>query len=226
MTKVVAGPIVVATSVPQTRRRISDGLRRAFGVASIVDASDRPAFEKLVIEHQPPVVLLGPLRGFRALEALAVIRTLSPISRTIVMADAPAEAAAIDALKLGARGYCAPTTEPAVLGKAIELVLEGEIWIGRRVMLRLLDELTERVVGAARPALAAGPLTAREQQITVLIGDGASNKEIADRLTITEKTVKAHLTKVFRKLGVSSRLQLAVQGLSAAATKVVGTEAH
>ena len=62
-----------------------------------------------------------------------------------------------------------------------------------------------------------------------MIGGGASNKEIADALTITEKTVKAHLTHVFRKLGVSSRLQLAVHGLQPAspiATKVLQTEAQ
>jgi len=221
MTKVVpAGHIVVATSVADVRRRIADSLRRAFGLATVHDARDRREFETSVIEHQPAVALLGvPLR-----------RTLSPTTRTIVMADSPAEVAAVDALKLGARGYCAPTTHPAILCKAIELVEQGEIWVGRKVMLQLLDELTQRTtVDADKPELDLACLTLREQQIADLIGGGASNKEIADALTITEKTVKAHLTHVFRKLGVSSRLQLAVQGLqpsSTLATKVLQTEAQ
>jgi len=232
MTKVVpAGHIVVATSAADVRRRIADSLRRAFGLATVHDARDRREFETFVIEHQPAVALLGvPLRGYVALEGLRAIRTLSPTSRTIVMAESPAEAAAVDALKLGARGYCAPTTHPAILCKAIELVEQGEIWVGRKVMLQLLDELTQRAtVDADKQELDLACLTLREQQIADLIGGGASNKEIADALTITEKTVKAHLTHVFRKLGVSSRLQLAVHGLQPAspiATKVLQTEAQ
>ena len=101
MTKVVpAGHIVVATSVADVRRRIADSLRRAFGLATVHDARDRREFETSVIEHQPAVALLGvPLRGYAALEGLSAIRTLSPTTRTIVMADSPAEVAAVDALK-------------------------------------------------------------------------------------------------------------------------------
>ena len=230
MTKVVVGRIVVALSPAHARRRITESLRRALGLSSVHDAKDRPELETLVIEHQPIVILLGlPLPGFVGLEALAAIRTLSPVSRTIVMADAAVQVG-VDALKLGARGYCAPTTEPAILSKAIELVQQGEIWVGRKVMLQLLKELAPRVVvDAERQDLDLGCLTLREQQIADLIGIGASNKEIAEKLRITEKTVKAHLTRVFRKLGVSSRLQLAVHGLQAGAptaTKVLQTEAQ
>jgi two-component system, NarL family, nitrate/nitrite response regulator NarL len=207
--------LVVATSHAALRRRITEGLRRTFGASSVHDAKDWSELEGRLVARRPSIVLLAlPLRGFVPLEGLGTIRTLSPVSQTIVMADPPAEGAAVEALKQGARGYCARTTDHAVICKAIELVRQGEIWVGRKVMLRLLDELTERhAVRTDQRDADLRLLTRREQQIRGLIAGGASNKEVADRLVIAEKTVKAHLTHIFRKLGLSSRLQLAVYGL-------------
>jgi DNA-binding NarL/FixJ family response regulator len=206
---------VVAASHAAVRRRIAEGLRRASGIALLDEARDRAELERSLSECNPSiVVLVDPLRGCVELEGLGTIRTLSPTSRTIVMAEAPADAAAVVALKQGARGYCALTTDPAVLGKAIQLVQQGEIWVGRKIVPRLLDELMS--LHTVRPEtldVELRRLTRREQQISELIAIGISNKEVADKLSITERTVKAHLTHIFRKLGLSSRVQLAVQAL-------------
>jgi DNA-binding NarL/FixJ family response regulator len=216
--------VVIAASDSDLRRRIVEGLRQHSAAGTLDDAKDRHEFERLLVERQPGVVLLGlPLRGFASLDGLETIRTLSPASRTIVLAHASAEIMAVEALKRGARGYCAPTTEPAVLCKAIEFVQHGEIWLGRKLMLQLLDAFTKREPNGDVADADFGLLTLREQEISRLIASGASNKEIADRLLITEKTVKAHLTHTFRKLGLSSRVQLAVYGtrsLRPIATKV------
>lgn len=216
MTKVgVAGPILVAMSATAPRRRLAEVVRRRAGGVAVLEARGRRDFDVLAVEHQPAVVVLAlPLRGFGGLDALRSLRRLSPVSRAIVLSNAATAAAALDALKLGARGYCALTIDPLVLVKAIELVEQGEIWIGRKLMLDLLEEVAPvRTAGRhAEPDC----LTAREQQIVDRIGDGASNKEIAEMLSITEKTVKGHLTAIFRKLGVSSRLQLAVHRLEPA----------
>src|SRR5919198_1806929 len=129
--------VVVAASHAAVRRRIAEGLRRASGIALLDEARDRAELERSLSECNPSiVVLVDPLRGCVELEGLGTIRTLSPTSRTIVMAEAPADAAAVVALKQGARGYCALTTDPAVLGKAIQLVQQGEIWVGRKIVPR------------------------------------------------------------------------------------------
>ena len=206
--------LVVASSDSSLRRRIATSLGRTSGIASVHPAKDRPELQRLLLDGQSSIVLLAlPLRGFVELEALRTIRVLAPTSRTIVMAEASAEAAAIEALKQGAQGYCALTTEPAVIGKAIELVQQGEIWVARTVMFRLLDELTELQTARIAKPDADLPLTPREQQVSELIAVGVSNKEVADKLSIAERTVKAHLTHIFRKLGLSSRLQLALHAL-------------
>lgn len=95
------------------------------------------------------------------------------------------------------------------------MVQKGEVWVGRKVISHLLDTLValteqerNRLLPRSEPALDV--LTPREREIVGQIGNGASNKEIAHTLKVSEKTVKAHLTSVFRKLGVSDRLHLAL----------------
>src|SRR6266550_1851533 len=112
------------------------------------------------------------------------------------------------------RGYCSRKSEPALLRTAVERVRGGEIWVGRSVTGHLLEELA--AVSRPRAPDAAkrlAGLTRRERELVALVAAGASNKEIAERLSIAERTVKAHLTSIFRKLGVSSRLHLAVYAL-------------
>ena len=104
---------------------------------------------------------------------------------------------------------------PDVHGQAVKMVQKGEVWVGRKVISHLLDtlvSLTEqqrnRSLPKADPSLDV--LTPREKEIVQQIGGGSSNKEIAHQLHVSEKTVKAHLTSIFRKLGVSDRLHLAL----------------
>lgn len=156
------------------------------------------------------------MKGLGGLERLRTIRALSPATRTILLVDSPDDASAVHALKEGARGYCSRGTDPGLLIRAVRLVREGEIWVGRKVILQLVEELA--ALHGPRAGRGDGRLrrlTPRERQISSLIAAGASNKEIADRLAITERTVKAHLTNIFQKLGLSGRLHLAIFALEA-----------
>jgi DNA-binding NarL/FixJ family response regulator len=113
------------------------------------------------------------------------------------------------ALSAGVRGYVAKTAPPATLVKAIRAVRGGEIWAERRTLTMLLDGLLERVNGAKRLAgEARALLTAREAEILQGVIQGMRNREIADRLQISEKTVKTHLGSIFRKLNVNRRAEL------------------
>jgi len=209
--------LMIASADPGLRRRLAETLARERGLPRLHEAGDRAETERLVARLTPPVLLLDlPLPGYAGLESLQAIQTLSPTTRTIVLVARPEDSDAVLALKQGARGYCSRQSEPALLRRAVQQVRDGEIWVGRSVTTQLLEELTAASTRRAPgPPRRLGRLTQRERELVALVAAGASNKEIADRLSIAERTVKAHLTSIFRKLGVSSRLHLAVYTLEA-----------
>ncbi|MEA3220561.1 response regulator transcription factor [Immundisolibacter sp.] len=143
---------------------------------------------------------------------IAGLLSFSPQTRIIALSHQPNDEEGIAALRAGARGYCNAYIDPRLLAKAVTTVQNGEAWVGRRLTDRLVA-----LVGQNAPlqvdtdgSIDLDLLTAREQQIALQIGMGSSNKLIAQRLGITERTVKAHLGSVFAKLGVHDRLQLAL----------------
>ena len=162
---------------------------------------------------RPSVLLLDlALRRLDGLEELPAIQRLSPRTKIVLLTSAPDEKEEVAALKAGAKGYCDRDIAPSLLAKAVGRIQKGEIWIGRRAISNFIEEFASLAhrVEQAIPPRALGPLTSREREIAQLVGAGARNKEIAGRLRVTEKTVKAHLTTIFRKLNLSSRSQLAL----------------
>jgi len=116
-------------------------------------------------------------------------------------------------LRRGAKGYSGPVGTD-VLFKMVDKVQQGEVWAGRKTIGALLDEyqaagdLTPREPAIAQIELQR--LTSRERQILRFLSEGASNKEIAKALSVSVSTIKAHLTKIFRKLGQPDRVRLAL----------------
>jgi DNA-binding NarL/FixJ family response regulator len=133
-----------------------------------------------------------------------------------VITHAVDDRAVVALLRAGASGCCFYDTDPATLKKAIDFVAKGQMWVSRTVIAFLLDQLTAAADAPEGGALSVATdprfaeLTPRQREIAALVGTAASNREIATRLHVTEKTVKAHLTAVFRTLGVTDRLQLAL----------------
>ena len=116
-------------------------------------------------------------------------------------------------LKAGVRGCCRSNVDPKFLKQVVTAVHDGELWIRRTLTCRLIDELgrTTAKNKAYRTSYEQlNKLTQREYDIAVRVGNGESNKQIANACGITERTVKAHLTEVFLKLGVTDRLNLAL----------------
>ena len=132
--------------------------------------------------------------------------------RVVVLANIPNDDEALAALGAGAQGYCNAYADPEVLKQVAEVAGRGGLWVGETLLSRLLGGLSQRL--AERPADDAnGPLarlSVREREIAQRVMRGENNKEIARGLDIAERTVKAHLTVVFEKLGVRDRLQLAL----------------
>jgi DNA-binding NarL/FixJ family response regulator len=169
--------------------------------------------EGMLSGRQPDVLLIDlALRDLHGAPGIADLIAFSPGTRIIAMGHQPNDDEGIAVLRSGARGYCNVHIDPRLLAKAVETVQLGEVWIGRR----LIDRLVAMVGNPAQARVEADggvdldALTAREQQIALQVGGGCSNKVIAQRLGITERTVKAHLGSVFGKLGVRDRLQLAL----------------
>lgn len=132
-----------------------------------------------------------------AKQLVAAYATLSP-------------AQAIGLFQAGARGYCNRYIRAELLNEVIRVVEHGEVWVGEQLMSGLLRALPRAVnsISSDDPLLA--PLTDREKDVIPMIIDGMANKVIARELDITERTVKAHVSSILRKLGVSDRMQLAM----------------
>lgn len=165
---------------------------------------------------KPDILLLDlALPRLGGIKGVLATRNLSPETKIVLLARSPNAKELISVLRAGAWGYCEKDIDPSLLKKAVVRVQKGEVWLKRNLVPHLIEELarlTRRRLKDSLPKLDSrlANLTPRERDVVSLVGNGASNKEIASRLTVTEHTVKAHLTAIFRKLGFSGRVQLAL----------------
>jgi DNA-binding NarL/FixJ family response regulator len=130
----------------------------------------------------------------------------------IAMSVEPSDEEALDCFAAGVRGYCNAHAAAELLVSVAEVVQQGGLWIGESLMQRLLQG-TARIplpLPAGAPPDWAALLTEREREVAVAVAEGASNKEVARKLGITERTVKAHTGAIFEKLDVRDRLQLSL----------------
>ena len=132
-------------------------------------------------------------------------------AKIVVLANTPNHTESLYALSLGARGYCHAYSEPTVLNEITTVIINGGIWLGQEFLQRLIEVSTK--LAGNRPEYVQSlleKLTKREKEVAVEAAKGLSNKEIARVLSITERTVKAHLAATFERLGAKDRLQLAL----------------
>ena len=200
-----------------------DGLRKLLEVEGnfelIGEASDGVEAIELVGRLSPDVMLLDvnmPRLG--GLDALAEIMKASPEARIIILAASVDRREIIKALRLGARGIVLKTAATELLYKCIQAVVAGEVWVGRESVPKLVDALEEFDVPKSR-RFASANLTDRERQIVEAIAGGASNRDVAQALSVSEQTVKNHLSRIFEKCGVSNRTELAVLASEGAKSK-------
>jgi len=207
-----AAIVLIASEMAGLRKEWRQAMH---GLFAMHEVSDCRSLERSLASERPSVLLLDlQLPGLDGIGDVVRIRRLRPPTRIVVLTSRPDEREGIAAVKAGAWGYAHRDIAPALLVKALDVVQRGEIWIGRKLIPPLLEEL--RALSEPPPTPRAGSdgrlgrVSARERQIAQLVGAGASNKEIGKALDITERTVKAHLTAIFCKLGISGRLQLAL----------------
>ena len=158
------------------------------------------------------LVLLGSHPGKSVIEALTTVKARRPGLNVIVTGSNLDDAAILKAVSAGAKGCVDEAASVSELVQAIRTVLTGSVWAPRRVLSMLVDQAyrsSEKGVSPARR-----PFTSREKEVLRMLVAGCSNKEIAAPLGIEERTVKAHVGKLFQKAGVSNRIMLSVYAIT------------
>lgn len=132
-------------------------------------------------------------------------------AKIVVLANTPSQAGSIHALSLGAMGYSHAYAEAAVLNEIKAVISHGGLWLGQDMLQRIIEVSTKLIRN--QPDYVEeilNKLTGREKEVAIEVSHGLSNKEIARVLNITDRTVKAHLTSIFERLGAKDRLQVAL----------------
>lgn len=163
-------------------------------------AGDGEEAVALCIEQRPDVVLMDlSMPGVGGIEATRRIAEQAPGVQVVVLTSFMDRERIVDALNAGAIGYLLKDAEPEELIRGIHTAARGESPLDPRAARTML--------GAQRAPDPLDALTDREREVLALVAEGLPNKQIGRRLEISEKTVKAHLTSIFRAIGVSDRMQ-------------------
>jgi two-component system nitrate/nitrite response regulator NarL len=204
--------IVIASSNQKLVNRWSRSLRKKYPIHTV---SQKTALIRAITSLKPRVLILDVgLPRLRAGRELPDIQELSPVTKIFVLSASPTTKEGIGVLKTGAKGYASPQISAPHLEKAVRAMLRDEVWAGRKMLAEFIAQtVSENRARASAPKSnsALNTLSARKRQIADLISRGAANKDISDQLNISEAAVKAQLTQIFRRFGVSNRLQLALQ---------------
>ena len=187
------------------RRGLSDLLSAAEGIDVVGSIDDGLLAAALVTELEPDIVLMDlSMPGLDGIEATRAVLQAWPTAKVIMLTSFSENARILAALEAGAVGYLLKDTEPEDVIRALRDAADGGVPLSPKAARALLP--------GNRPAgnPSTDTLSARERQVLSLVAVGLPNKSIARRLTISEKTVKAHLTRVFSVLGVSDRTSAAL----------------
>ena len=204
--------IVVADDHPVVRFGVRNMLLNEPGFEVVGEAEDGDDAITQTLELEPDILLLDVLMPrLPGLEAMRAIMTKSPRVKIVLLTSTISVQQIIEALQIGARGIVLKQSVAGDLTQALRAVLGGDYWIGGERVANLLKALQElQAQAAAVPERKTYGLTPRELEVVTCIVEGCSNRDIATQFSISEETVKRHLSNVFDKTGVSTRLELAL----------------
>ena len=185
------------------------------GIEVVGEAADGEEALAVVDALRPDVVLMDLLMPrLDGVEAIRRIRERWPRVAVVALTTVVEGESVVRAIAAGATGYLLKETRGDALVTAVRGAAEGRV--------ELSPEAARRLATAIRPGAAAEPLTRREREVLGLLAEGLPNRQIAARLGIGEKTVKAHVTHVMEKLGVHSRTQAALAAVRSGAAALEG----
>ncbi len=216
--------IVVADDHPVVRFGVKNMLMNDPGFDVVGEAEDGDQAVTQTLEHEPDILLLDlAMPKLPGLEAMRAIMSRSPRVKILLLTSTISTQQIIEALQIGARGILLKDSVAGDLGEALRSVLTGDYWIGGQRVNNLLTALHDLMQKAqALPERKTYGLTPREIEVVACIVEGCSNKDIAKQYAISEETVKRHLSNIFDKTGVSTRLELALFAISHKLVEVEG----
>jgi DNA-binding NarL/FixJ family response regulator len=209
--------VLVADSSRIHTRLLADALQSKDGLlvvpceptaADLLSAAKLQPFDVLVISANLDE---SAERGF---EVLRELRALRPGIRAVLLLDSSKDEMVLKAFRAGARGVFSKNDPIDLLGKCVRCVHEGQIWADSRYLGIAMEALANTPSVRALSAEGLSLLSEREAQVVRCLAEGLTNREIADRLDLSQHTVKNYLFRVFEKLGVSSRVELLSMTLS------------
>lgn len=229
--------IVLADDHPIVR----DGLKKMLSLESdlevVGEANDgREALEQIQM-HEPDILLLDlRMPNLDGLSALQTLQHINRKTRVIILTASEDKNEFVQAMKLGCSGIVLKQTAPELIVKSIRKVNDGEIWLDSHTTAAVMRQFatvggeshssssssSSGSMGSSGHSMSSSnqgkvrersPLSAREREIVGLVAQGYKNKEMAEKMFISEQTVKNHLHNIFDKLGVSDRLELALYAI-------------
>jgi len=183
------------------------------GIAVVGDAGSLADALAVVQSEQPDIILLDlVLKGEPCLDLIPDLIAAAEEAKVLILTGMRDPELHRKAVRLGAKGLVSKDASVDVLAKAIKKVYAGEVWLDRSMTAAVLDELSRRNdsghLGPEQAKIAT--LTDRERTVICAVGEGLKNKQIGERLFISDVTVRHHLTSIYSKLRVSDRLELVI----------------
>lgn len=210
--------IVLADDHPIVR----DGLKKLLQLEDdfevVGEAGDGREVIDRVQELDPDILLLDlRMPNLDGLAALQALQQTNKRTRVIVLTASEDKNEFVQAMKLGCSGIVLKQTAPDLIVKSIRKVHAGEIWLDSHTTAAVMRQFSTGFESSSSSSSGKGrersPLSAREREIVALVAQGYKNKEMAEKMFISEQTVKNHLHNIFDKLGVSDRLELALYAI-------------
>jgi two-component system nitrate/nitrite response regulator NarL len=203
--------IVIADDHPVVRIGVRNMLAEADGLEVVGDAGDGDEAITQTLELQPDILLLDVMMPrLPGLEAMRAIMSGSPTVKILLLTSTITTQQIIEALHIGARGIVLKDSLVEDLHTSIRTVVGGDYWIGGKRVANLVTALHELMQKAEQPPRKTYGLTPRELEVVGAIVEGCTNRDIARGFGLSEETVKRHLSNIFDKTGVSTRLELAL----------------
>lgn len=203
--------VLIASEHPVFRDGLRQVLEAESGFQVVGLASDGTKALRLARKTKPDIVIFDLVMSSGADRATLKSLSSAPSARTILLSAVPDKERVLEFLQLGVRGVISKDSPVEVLIRCMRSVMAGQYWVGRDSVNGIVHALRNVAPypGSQLKTNKFG-ITTRELDIVAAVAVGQSNKVIAQKLSLSEQTVKHHLTNIFDKLGVSGRLELAI----------------
>ena len=203
--------ILIADDHPVFRHGLISLFRKKSEFSIIGEATDGHQALKKIEQLHPDVLLLDlVMPGLTGIDTLRELSQMTTPMRTILLTANIAKEQIVQALQLGARGIVLKDAPTDVLFKSVRAVMEDRYWVGQNLVPDLRQALDPYIVPVSESSKKKFGLTSRELDVVGAIVSGYINRDIAEKFSISEQTVKHHLRNIFDKTGVSNRLELAL----------------